>query len=95
MKSSITRRGVLSRLGAAAASGLLGIGAKQAGAAIGAQTAAAPARVLALIGDRYHNSDFIRVALDKLFDELKLPVDYTINYAELSAKLLSNYRLLV
>ena len=48
-----------------------------------------------LIGDRYHNSDFIRVALDKLFDGLKLPVDYTINYSGLSAKLLSNYRLFV
>lgn len=95
MKSSITRRGVLSRLGAAAASGFLGIGAKPASASIRAQTAAAPARVLALIGDRYHNSDFIRVALDKLFDELKLPVDYTINFAELSAKLLGNYRLFV
>ena len=53
MKSGITRRGVLSRLGAAAASGFLGMGAKQASAAIGAQTAAAPPRVLALIGDRY------------------------------------------
>ena len=61
----------------------------------GAGLAASPPRSLALIGDRYHNSDFIRVALDKLFDELKLPVDYTINYAELSAKLLSNYGLFV
>ena len=95
MKSGITRRGVLSRLGAAAVSGFLGVGAKQAGGAIGAPTAASPARVLALIGDRYHNSDFIRVALDRLFNELRLPVDYTINYAELSAKLLSNYRLFV
>lgn len=95
MKSVVTRRGLLSRLGAAAASGFLGIGSKLAGAAIGGQTAAAPPRVLALIGDRYHNSDFIRVALNKLFDELNLPVDYTINYSELSAKLLSNYRLFV
>ena len=95
MTSRVTRRGVLSGLGAAAASGFLGRGAKPAGAAIGVQTAGTPSRVLALIGDRYHNSDFIRVALDKLFGELKLPVDYTINYSELSAKLLSNYRLFV
>ena len=52
-------------------------------------------RVLALIGDRYHNSDYIRVSLNKLFQELNLRVDYTINYDEISGGLLRNYRLLV
>ena len=52
-------------------------------------------RALALIGDRYHNADYIRVALGKLFDELGLPIDFTINYAEISASLLRNYRLFV
>jgi len=52
-------------------------------------------RVLALIGDRYHNSDYIRVALGRLFRELNLPVDYTINYDQISARLLSPYRLFV
>lgn len=52
-------------------------------------------RVLALIGDRYHNADYIRVSLGKLFAELGIPVDFTIAYDELSAELLKNYKLLV
>jgi hypothetical protein len=52
-------------------------------------------RVLALIGDRYHNADYIRVALNRLFHELNLPIDYTINYDQISARLLRPYRLLV
>src|SRR5271165_1496528 len=45
-------------------------------------------RVLALIGDRYHNSDYIRVALTKIFDGLDITVDYTTLYDKLSANLL-------
>jgi type 1 glutamine amidotransferase len=52
-------------------------------------------RTLALIGDRAHNSDAIRVSLDRLFDELKLPIDYTTNYYDLSAELLRPYQLFV
>jgi len=52
-------------------------------------------RVLALIGDRYHNADYIRVALNRLFRELNLPFDYTINYDQISARLLASYRLFV
>ena len=37
-------------------------------------------RVLALTGDRYHNADYIRVALDRVLDGLNVTVDYTINY---------------
>lgn len=50
-------------------------------------------RVLALIGDRYHNPDYIRVSLDKLFGELGLSIDYTIDYRALSAQLLKPYQL--
>ena len=50
-------------------------------------------RALALIGDRYHNSDYIRVALTRMFDGLGVTVDYTTNYDHLSRKLLSNYQL--
>jgi type 1 glutamine amidotransferase len=57
--------------------------------------AQSPPRVLALIGDRYHNPDYIRVSLDRVFGELKLPVDYTISYDKLSRELLANYRLFV
>ena len=50
-------------------------------------------RVLALIGDRYHNPDYIRVALVKMFDGLGVSVDYTMDYDRLSSKLLANYQL--
>ena len=53
------------------------------------ESAPAFPRALALIGDRYHNSDFIRVALTRLFDSLSLPVDFTINDQDVSADLLS------
>jgi type 1 glutamine amidotransferase len=50
-------------------------------------------RALALIGDRYHNSDYIRVGLDKVFDGLGITVDYTVLYDQLSKALLKNYQL--
>jgi type 1 glutamine amidotransferase len=52
-------------------------------------------RVLALIGDRYHNSDYIRVALTKIYEGLNVTVDYTVNYEKLSRNLLKNYDLFV
>jgi len=51
------------------------------------------ARVLALIGDRYHNPDYIRVALTRMFDGLRVSVDYTMLYDKLSANLLKDYQL--
>lgn len=51
------------------------------------------ARALALIGDRYHNPDYIRVALDKVFAPLGVKVDYTISYDSISAALLKPYDL--
>ena len=53
------------------------------------------ARVLALVGDRYHNPDYIRVGMDKVFESLQLNADYTIQYASLSRELLKNYQLLL
>jgi hypothetical protein len=50
-------------------------------------------RVLALIGDRYHNADYIRVALDRVLDGLNVTVDYTINYDQLSRNVLGNYQI--
>jgi type 1 glutamine amidotransferase len=38
------------------------------------------APVLALIGDRYHNPDFIRLNFNRLFAELGVPYEYTANY---------------
>lgn len=52
-------------------------------------------RALALIGDRYHNADYIRVALAKMFQGQGVTVDYTIDVESLSANLLKNYQLFV
>lgn len=52
-------------------------------------------RALALIGDRYHNADYIRVALDRTLEGLRVKVDYTINYEQLSRSLLSSYQLFI
>jgi type 1 glutamine amidotransferase len=69
------------------------------GAAACALPSRAPAksrpRALALIGDRYHNPDYIRVSLDKAFHELDITIDYTIDYAGLSAASLKPYQLLL
>jgi len=59
-----------------------------------AQTRAKP-RALALIGDRYHNPDYIRVSLDKVFHDLNISIDYTMDYASLSAALLKPYQVLL
>src|SRR5262249_20476361 len=59
------------------------------------QTSRQRARALALIGDRYHNPDYIRVSLDRVFREVGVPVDYTILYDQLSRDLLKNYDLFV
>ncbi|MFZ0592657.1 MAG: hypothetical protein WAM39_19520, partial [Bryobacteraceae bacterium] len=53
------------------------------------------ARVLALIGDRYHNADYIRVSLDKVFKKAGVAVDYTIQYDQPLRNLLKNYQLFV
>jgi len=52
-------------------------------------------RALALVGDRYHNPDYIRVSLDKVFHELNIAIDYTMDYSSLSANLLKPYQLLL
>ena len=59
------------------------------------QTSRQRPRAIALIGDRYHNPDYIRVSLDRVFREVGVPVDYTILYDQLSRDLLKNYDLFV
>jgi type 1 glutamine amidotransferase len=56
--------------------------------------------VLALIGDRFHNPDYIRLNFNRLFGELDLAYEYTANYEWFSdedstASLLTGRRLLV
>ncbi len=92
MRSAISRRGLLKSAGALASAGLL-LDPREANRALPADQTRP--RGLALIGDRYHNADYIRVALSRLFGELSLPIDYTINYDQISAPLLRPYRLFV
>ena len=81
----ISRRRLLHGTGATAGAGLLSLAA--------GQTSDKPPRALALIGDRYHNADYIRVSLDRVFKEVGIPVDYTILYDRLSRDLLQGYQL--
>src|SRR5690349_21583401 len=74
--------------------GIAATGAVSACKTAWAQTRAKP-RALALIGDRYHNPDYIRVSLNKVFGELDIAIDYTMDYASLSAALLKPYQLLL
>jgi hypothetical protein len=71
------------------------LGGAAAAGAMPARAAAARPRALALIGDRYHNPDYIHVSLDKVFHELNIPIDYTMDYAGLSAATLKPYQLLL
>lgn len=82
--STLSRRALI---GAAAAAGS---GILPAGAASRPKP-----RALALIGDRYHNPDYIRVSLDKVFHDMDIAIDYTIDYAGLSAASLKPYQLLL
>jgi type 1 glutamine amidotransferase len=84
----LSRRALVQNAGIVAGAGLLGLGA---GAAVGSKSP----RALALIGDRYHNPDYIRVSLDKVFQDLGIPIDYTIQYDQISPVLLKNYQLLL
>lgn len=89
--NSVSRRSVLKSAAAIGAGSILGAAALTA-----AQDAGKPKpRVLALIGDRFHNPDYIRVSLDRLFSELGVPIDYTIQYDQLSRDRLRGYSVLV
>src|ERR1700754_299799 len=68
----ISRRGIIQSAGLVSAGTLLD---SMPGFA---QPKAGP-RCLALIGDRYHNADYIRLSLNKVFGELNIPIDYTID----------------
>ncbi len=60
-----------------------------------AQTSGRPT-AFALIGDRYHNSDYIRTALSKtLVSALGISIDFTDEIRALSADRLSGYKLLI
>jgi type 1 glutamine amidotransferase len=94
--TSISRRSLFRSAGLAAGAGLIGLtSSKGQSASAGAAQGNGKPRALALIGDRYHNPDYIRVSLDKVFKDLHIPVDYTIQYDQISESLLRNYQVLV
>jgi type 1 glutamine amidotransferase len=90
-RTSFSRRTLFQRAGMLAGAGMLGLGT---GAPLQSQ-GSGKRRALALIGDRYHNPDYIRVSLDKVFKDLNIPIDYTIQYDQISASLLRDYQLLL
>lgn len=54
------------------------------------------ATAFALVGDRYHNSDYIRTALGKtLVKEAGLSIDFTDEVTLLSAETLKDYKMLI
>ena len=83
---AFSRRGLVQGVGLAAGAGLIAAAGAQA------QTRPGTPRVLALVGDRYHNPDYIRTSLDPVFKELNVPIDYTIAYDRISAEMLKNYQ---
>ncbi len=82
--------------GVLAGAGVLGVAGKEMySQSPAANRSSGQPRALALIGDRYHNPDYIRVSLDKVFHDLNIPIDYTIQYDQISRNLLKDYQLLV
>jgi type 1 glutamine amidotransferase len=93
-RDKLSRRKLLQSVGATAVAGVVGGASARVAASRQSANGGGP-RTLALIGDRYHNPDYIRVSLDRLFKELGLPIDYTMNYYDLSASLLQPYQLFI
>lgn len=90
----LSRRSLVRNSGLVAGAGLLSLATNE-GVRSQALGGNGQPRALALIGDRFHNPDYIRVSLDKVFKDLGVPIDYTIQYDQISAELLKNYRLLL
>ena len=88
--TKLSRRTLFQNAGVVAGAGLLGL---NRGLYSQSPANAGEPRVLALIGDRHHNADYIRVSLDPVFKELNLPIDYTVEYDKLSAALLKSYKI--
>lgn len=96
--NGITRRSLLRSAGALTAGGVFGVSdawaASQASTSQTRRTGQAP-QTLVLMCDRYHNQDYIRVSLNRVFKELDLSVVYTTNYYDLSKSLLEPYQLFI
>ncbi len=94
----ISRRNLLQGAGAVAAVSALGTAKALAGDQLPASSlpgSGGKPRALALIGDRYHNQNDTRIAINRVFRELGISIDYTTNYADLSAEKLKPYQLFI
>ena len=94
----LSRRTLFQNAGIVAGVGLLGLNRADglySQPPAGVPTTAGQPRALALIGDRFHNPDYIRTSFARVFKDLNIPVDYTIEYDKISASLLKNYQLFV
>jgi len=94
--TKLSRRTLFQNAGVVAGVGLLGLNRAEGLYSQPAESAPITAglhRALALVGDRFHNADYIRVSLDRVFKELNIPIDYTIEYDSISSSLLKNYQL--
>jgi type 1 glutamine amidotransferase len=93
----VTRRDLFKTAGFVAGGALVGAATEKAAQAQGVSPlrGTSKPRALALFGDRYHNQDYIRVSLTRLFKELEIPLDCTCEYDLLSRDLLKNYQVFV
>ncbi|MFC1764350.1 ThuA domain-containing protein [Planctomycetota bacterium] len=90
---SMARRQVLKRLGMLGAAGI--ITSSRADSAL-AGSPKEYATALAIVGDRYHNPDYIRTSLNKtLVQDNGLTIDYLWNDKYFTEELLSNYKMLI
>jgi type 1 glutamine amidotransferase len=94
---NMTRRDLIKTAGLATGAGLAGIAPANAAQAPGVSPlrGTSKPRALALFGDRYHNQDYVRISLTRLFKELEIPLDCTCEYDLISQNLLKNYQVFV
>src|SRR6201995_793606 len=86
LSKMISRRGIIQSAGLVSAATMLG-------SMPGFAAPAGGPRALALIGDRYHNADYIRLSLNKIFGELNTPTHHTIDTGAGRGGLLKNSQL--
>lgn len=91
-KKKVTRRRAVGRIGETGVLAALGTLFRPGAASAGGRKADA----FALVGDRYHNSDYIRTALGKtLVRGAGLTIDFTDEVTLLNAETLAGYRMLI
>ena len=93
MSNNISRRNSLVTMGAIGAAGMVSAPRPSISEAAGPDT---HATAIAIVGDRYHNPDYIKTALNKtLVKEAGLSIDYLWEDAYFTEELLNNYKILI